>query len=261
MSAGWKWPVAEEGGGGGGGGGGGALIAGAHMLFEADAGLAGLADSDPISTWADQSGNALDLTSAGTERPLYRADDGDGLPFVSFDGSNDFLVKSGLTPYTGTALTVYAVLRYNPALSAANHGSIAFAKTGETSIAATGVSLTHYNYGSELFAERSAANAVFPFNLAQQHCVAFAAIAFRYGVTMGSNLASAWRWGGAYFSSATLAAFDIDRVYLGARYNSSVPANFTRADFRAFAVYHSAHSDGQVRGMLRYLAEKWKAMP
>lgn len=53
----------------------------------------GLSDTDPISTWVDQSGSGNDVTSTSTNRPLYRTGIINGLPVVRFDGSNDLLER------------------------------------------------------------------------------------------------------------------------------------------------------------------------
>lgn len=51
--------------------------------------ITGLADTDPISTWPDLSGNSRHATQTGTKRPLYRTGVVNGLPVARFDGSND----------------------------------------------------------------------------------------------------------------------------------------------------------------------------
>lgn len=51
----------------------------------------GLADGDPIDTWADGPGTA-DLTASGTARPTYRTTGGaNSKPCVDFDGSSDYM--------------------------------------------------------------------------------------------------------------------------------------------------------------------------
>jgi hypothetical protein len=56
-----------------------------------------LADNDPIDTWADQSGNALDVTASSTARPTYQTNELNSLPIVRFDGINDALTRSSFT--------------------------------------------------------------------------------------------------------------------------------------------------------------------
>lgn len=50
--------------------------------------LAGLADSDPVGSWAGNK-SLYTLTQTGTARPMYAADEGDGHPGVLFDGVDD----------------------------------------------------------------------------------------------------------------------------------------------------------------------------
>jgi hypothetical protein len=53
--------------------------------------IAGASESDPISPWEDIEGSA-DLTSAGANRPLYRANSGQ--PYLEFASSSDYLEGS-----------------------------------------------------------------------------------------------------------------------------------------------------------------------
>ena len=49
------------------------------------------ADTDPISTWADSSGNSRDLTGTTTTRPLAAASSINGYMAADFDGTDDVL--------------------------------------------------------------------------------------------------------------------------------------------------------------------------
>lgn len=65
-------------------------------------------DTEAVETWVDaQSG--FDVTSAGTDRPNWFADDGNGNPYVEFDG-DDIAVYSAGNPTTGSDVTFHAVL-------------------------------------------------------------------------------------------------------------------------------------------------------
>lgn len=63
-----------------------------------------------VSAWADQSGNALDL-SQGTaaNQPLYVASWKNSKPGITFDGVSDVLTRTTGAFAAGTALTVFAV--------------------------------------------------------------------------------------------------------------------------------------------------------
>jgi hypothetical protein len=80
--------------------------------YDADA-ITGLSNNDPVSTWADASGNGYDLTQTSTARPTYKTSTLNGLPVVEFDGSNDFLEASTAADWKflhdSTGSSVFAV--------------------------------------------------------------------------------------------------------------------------------------------------------
>lgn len=55
--------------------------------------VVGLANGDPAGAWAGRKG-LYTLTSAGTVRPTYATNDGDGKAALQFDGVNDYLNAS-----------------------------------------------------------------------------------------------------------------------------------------------------------------------
>jgi hypothetical protein len=75
------------------------LAAFAH--FRADLGVT-KNGSNLVSDWADQSGNAHNLSEA-TNKPLWQASQVNGIPAILFDGVNDVLASAALSlpqPYT-----------------------------------------------------------------------------------------------------------------------------------------------------------------
>src|SRR5215213_4415950 len=69
----------------------GIVVSGPGVLdLEADAGLSGLSDSDPITTWLDQSGtgrNGTGVADGGVSKPIYKTSAGPGgLPCVRCAG-------------------------------------------------------------------------------------------------------------------------------------------------------------------------------
>lgn len=84
------------------GGGGTPPVAGYSIWLAAD-NIVGLSNSDPVPTWADASGNGYDQTQAtSANQPIYETAQLNGLPVVTFDGTNDVLSGSrpSLTDYT-----------------------------------------------------------------------------------------------------------------------------------------------------------------
>jgi hypothetical protein len=81
-------------------------IAGLKLWLKADS--LSLSDGDPVSTWADSSGNGNDATqgTAGL-RPLYKTNIVGGKPVVRFDGTDDYLALTGLNLTDFTAFVVY----------------------------------------------------------------------------------------------------------------------------------------------------------
>lgn len=59
--------------------------------LKADAGLTGLVDTDPVSSWTNQGSSGVAAVGTLTARPLYRTNRQNGLPAVVFDGTNDTL--------------------------------------------------------------------------------------------------------------------------------------------------------------------------
>ena len=62
---------------------------------------ASYANGDPISTWADSSGNSRDLTGTTTTRPLALASAINGYMAADFDGTDDILSSASYT-HSGT---------------------------------------------------------------------------------------------------------------------------------------------------------------
>lgn len=93
-------------------------LSGMAAWFKADA-LTGLVDGDPVATWADQSGNARDLSQAtSSKRPTYKTSIIGGKPVVRGDGVDDFLQSASFTNL-GANVTIFVVGKM-VALSGAN---------------------------------------------------------------------------------------------------------------------------------------------
>jgi hypothetical protein len=71
----------------------------------------GLSDGAAISTWADESGNANDLTQPSTQKPTYKTNIINGYPVVRFDATDDFLTLD--SAISNSTFTYFIVLRRN----------------------------------------------------------------------------------------------------------------------------------------------------
>jgi hypothetical protein len=69
-------------------------VASASLLLDLEADMFSLADNDPVSTWADQSGNGNDFTQTGDERPTFVANK-NGHPALYFGGYNHIQYMNG----------------------------------------------------------------------------------------------------------------------------------------------------------------------
>lgn len=72
----------------------------------------GLADGDPIASWADSSGNGATMAqSLPASRPLYKINILNGLPVVRFDGLDDYLSAGDMLDIGAGGLTVIALAK------------------------------------------------------------------------------------------------------------------------------------------------------
>jgi hypothetical protein len=83
-------------------------VANCEMWLAAD-NLSGLNDGDPVSTWADASGNNRDGVVAGANRPVYKTNILNGKPVVRFDGVDDYMPFSNWV--ARTSRTVFIVVK------------------------------------------------------------------------------------------------------------------------------------------------------
>lgn len=104
------------------------------LVLHLDATTLALAENDPVSTWADQSGLGRDATQAtSSKQPRYHADVGDGRPGVEFDGSADCLVcaTAQFVSSTDGTWTVFAVA-YPLRANSTNNDTLLASDTGSS---------------------------------------------------------------------------------------------------------------------------------
>lgn len=235
----------------------GKLISGETYRVEADVGI-GVADGNPVSTWADQSGNGNDFVES-TNPPTFRAADvDDGLPYVEFDGTNDVLERIFGALITTSELTVYCVLRAPVQLSTRVAMSASVSGVGEGGTA--GFGLTTSSTGQT---DWRRAGATQGFNAEFRQGTQWIVCAARWEVRQGRAVLSIVL-GGNYSSrdlgATSLPAFAFDRVRLGAVYgNFGLVDDPVNGHMRHSSLYQTAHTDEEMRQMLHYLRNKWKA--
>lgn len=126
-------------------------VAGCQLWLKADA-ITGLANDDPVSTWADLSGLGHDAAQTLTQRPIYKTGILNGLPVVRFQGTNDCM--KGVLSVTATTCTVFATMAIN---SSSNSGarvlSLGLANTNDytgvnyvMALARSGTTTTMFSY-------------------------------------------------------------------------------------------------------------------
>ena len=66
-------------------------VASASLLLDIRASQLSLSEGDSVSTWADMSGNGHNFTQTGSARPMYSKIEYGGIPYVRFDGVDDWM--------------------------------------------------------------------------------------------------------------------------------------------------------------------------
>lgn len=87
-----------------------ANVGSSYLWLKADVGVTGTTN---VTGWNDQSGNNRNMTSSGTNTPQLRLADANFNPMIRFDGSNDFMLRTGgiLGATTHQHFYVYAAAR------------------------------------------------------------------------------------------------------------------------------------------------------
>lgn len=134
--------------------------------LKADA-ITGLSDTDPVATWPDSSGNAVDFTQAtGAKRLQYRTNIQNGLPIVRGDGTQKWMQSptyTGLNGLSGTTF-FYLVKVSNTAgqndLLTSSESAIVVSSQMEMGIwyetpASSGSNFAYHNYSSTAYVLRT----------------------------------------------------------------------------------------------------------
>jgi hypothetical protein len=69
------------------------------------------ANSDPVGTYTDSSGNARNFTASGSARPTFTTSAVNGLPALDFDGSDDWMSAGDVLDMGTGGLTIMMVFK------------------------------------------------------------------------------------------------------------------------------------------------------
>lgn len=94
-----------------------------------------LSNGDPVASWTDSSGNARHATQGtGGKQPIFNTNVLNGLPAITFDGTDDELVS---TDFEGTSQTVFVVMTVDADAGTGSATRAIVAKPGQTLIRGT----------------------------------------------------------------------------------------------------------------------------
>ena len=212
--------------------------------FDASA-ITGLADGDPVTTWADISGNARDATEA-TNKPAYKTNARAGKAAVRFDGVNDRMRTAALGAPIAQPVTFFVAARILS--ETLNDLPIidSRASTGATRLA-FGLSLVaggddpwYMNAGGTVQKTSTDADSLSPHVFAAQFAGATSAlwvdnVHLLYGVNPGSNT--------------------LDSVSIANRGSDGLRS--LNADIYEVVVITGALTDLQIAGVSTFLRLKW----
>lgn len=230
-----------------------AALGGGNTLkgwFKAD--TLALANNDPVSTWADASGNANNATQAGGARPVFKTGIQNGMPGVLFtSASSQFLAANGLASIqsgTNPAGTVIVVAKQGT--GAENHYAAWGSSTDNDPFSVVGVtSANQYRWlrrNDDLSSTLSALSGAVVDTSAH-------VLSFRFDGSTGtvhkdgSSVAS---------SSIAVGATTVNRFSLGAL-TRATSSGFLNGHLFEVLVYSMALSTGDRQTAERALGSKW----
>jgi hypothetical protein len=213
--------------------------------------LSALANSDPVATWPDSSGNGRDLTQATSgARPLYKTNVQNGRPAVRMDGSNDYLAYlPGSSWATTTSLTVVAALRRIAPVS--QSALMVLRNSGVDDAVAPDGALIGWEGVNDRLAEYR--NSVQTANIMGD--IGSAAMVQSH-VWDGTNN-TIYRDGTASTPVASTGSFVLREIYVGCRYTTSTQTYFNNYDYYEILVFPSALSATNRTSVETYLRGRW----
>jgi hypothetical protein len=197
--------------------------------------ITGLSNNDSVATWSDLSGNSRDLTqSTPGARPTYKTNQRNGLPIVSFDGSDDFMTAS----FTGGQQNTYFVVCRYTNLDAGN--KMVFdsnnSSNRQTYFQSSGENLSRIFAGSLA----NVANSV--------------SSNYEYLTLVFNTTSSFGRISGNQSGTLNPGAQSITNLTMGAEVNRS---SFSPLDVAEFIMYNKVCSTAEITTVENYLKDKW----
>jgi hypothetical protein len=206
-----------------------------------------------VSQWNDKSGNAKHLTQGTVASQPTRSGTQNGLPFVVFDGSNDWLAHSATNQIAGTAFTFILAGKLRAA-GANDQRSLAIYDSGSSDWNSTQhaqVIAKHDTNGNFPGAFRNTVyGSIAPNSTAQNVAHAFISKWDGTNHTMYTDST-------AHTPVAQTGTFAADIVLLGAGVNGSSPDIFAPLDVYELVIVSNAISDVNRASLVSYLQAKW----
>jgi hypothetical protein len=198
------------------------------------------ADSDPVGSWADLSGNGRNLTQSTTNnRPVYKTGVLNGKPVIDFDGVNDSMLASFTL---AQPITYFVVYRYDATIT-----------TGNPRVfdGATGNTMSFFGSTSSTLMGIYAGSSADPFiSMAQR-------TQFSITEIQANGASTAVRLNGAsvnFSLSSNIGAGAPNGIRLGAFSQSST---FGDVSFAEVLIYSSIIAESAARRVRSYLGKKY----
>lgn len=200
---------------------------------------ASVTQSSGVSSWADKSGNARNLLqNSVNSRPAYNSLTLNGLPVITFDGSNDFLQTASTT--LNAPHTLLLVARFENAYTSGTQ------------------QLTDGVNGSTLYIARSAASAVtFGTNVGNNANLSSWTTwaVYAMAVNTGAGNANFYQNGSMIANGSGGSNGTAGGITLG-RYGSA-GIQYANASFAEFIHYSRILGASELSTVTRYLGRKW----
>lgn len=229
------------------------ITSGLLAWHRADSSGVSYVNDDPVTTLDDRTTNGRVLTSTSTARPLFKTNVFGTKPGILFDGVNDYLMYlAGAAFHTGTQFTAVLVLKR----VSGGGGVMAAVGNGQANgnVSRAGFEIDQNPPGGDTAR-------IITGNQAEQQLASMPATGTAYILSVrfdGTNTSLKLNNNAvATDALAGTTAFTIDRLVLGARFASSVPATFGNYYLGAALFYGEARTNGELSSIVTELASTY----